>query len=71
MKYYRVNKNTFANPNGDNEVHASDCVHYNQLTNFQPLGEHASCVTAVAMAKRIGYPNADGCAKCCPLCHKG
>lgn len=34
------------------------------------LGEYPSCVAAVAKAKTI-YPASDGCAHCCPDCHKG
>lgn len=71
MKSYRVNKNTDTNPNGNNEVHAEDCSHYSQLSNYEYLGVHSSCFSAVVKAKSLGYAKADGCAECCKPCHKG
>jgi hypothetical protein len=69
MANYRVNKNSFTNPKGDNEVHNEGCVHYSQLTNYEYLGDFVNCIGAVQAAKYKGY-KADGCIKCCPLCHK-
>lgn len=71
MKYYRVNKSANTNPNGNNEVHSDTCRHYATLISYEALGLHANCQSAVAEAKRRGYPKADGCAECSPLCHKG
>ena len=69
MKEYRMNKRTESNPKGNNEVHSSDCRHYNQLTDYVYLGYHSSCFSALRKAKSLGYPNADGCKVCSPACH--
>lgn len=66
MAYYRVNKNKQAN--GDNEVHKRGCRYYDNLTNYEALGDHDTCSSAVREAKRRGY-QADGCAICVPSCH--
>jgi hypothetical protein len=71
MKYYRVNKNTADNPNGNNEVHSDDCPYYNQIVSYESLGQHSNCHSAVAEAKRRGYSRADGCKVCSPECHRG
>ncbi len=71
MKRYRANKNTETNPNGNNEVHSEDCYHYSRLSSYADLGYHYGCQTAVEKAKSLGYYKADGCATCCPTCHKG
>lgn len=70
MNYYRVNKSTSSNPNGDNEVHKDTCYHYENLSNYESLGQHSNCSNAVATANRKGY-KADGCKNCIPECHKG
>jgi len=70
MNYYKVNKNTTSNPNGDNEVHKDTCQHYSTLSNYDSLGQHSSCGSAVTEARRKGY-DADGCRNCIPECHKG
>lgn len=69
MANYRVNKNTYTNPNGDNEVHKEGCVHYQLLTNYEYLGNFSTCAEAINNAKTKGY-KADGCANCIPSCHK-
>ena len=71
MKNYRVNKDTSANPNGNNEVHSEDCYHYNRLLSFENLGLHSNCQSAVTAAKQKGYWKADGCRNCSPTCHRG
>lgn len=71
MKRYRLNKNKDSNPNGNNEVHSQDCRFYNQLTSYVDLGLHSSCHSAVASAKALGYPNADGCKVCSDACNNG
>jgi len=67
MPSYIVNRNS--QPNGDHEVHKLSCTRLPDPANRMPLGEHASCSTAVAKAKKT-YPTADGCAYCSPACHK-
>lgn len=69
MANYRVNKNRLSNPNGDNEVHKNDCYHYNRMNDFEELGFHSTCSSAVEAAKLKGY-RADGCKTCIPICHK-
>lgn len=71
MANYRVNKNTDTNPNGNNEVHKDSCPHYSMLTNYENLGPHSSCSSAVLTAKVKGYSKADGCKICIPECHNG
>lgn len=66
MAYYRVNKNKQSN--GDNEVHKAGCTYYSDLRNYEALGDHDSCASAVADAKSRGY-QADGCAVCSSACH--
>jgi len=65
MRYY-VNRTRQAN--GDHEVHAQGCYWLSLVASTSDLGDHLSCVTAVAAAKRL-YPTANGCAHCSPLCH--
>ncbi|MBL4708431.1 MAG: hypothetical protein JKY48_08350 [Flavobacteriales bacterium] len=71
MKNYRINKNNNTNPGGHNEVHNQDCRYYNQLTNYEYLGQHPNCYSAVSEAKRRGYERADGCAICSGPCNNG
>jgi hypothetical protein len=71
MKNYRLNKNKNSNPNGNNEVHSEDCHLYAILKDFIDLGQHPNCENAVAAAKKLGYPKADGCKHCSLSCHKG
>jgi hypothetical protein len=65
VSQYFVNPHSQAN--GDNEVHVKSCQYWQ--TFMLSLGEHASCATAVALAKR-SYPRADGCKYCSPSCHR-
>lgn len=68
MPLYCVN--TQPQNNGDHEVHRIDtCPTLPHPSNRQSLGSHDNCYTAVAQAK-LTYPSADGCAHCCPACHK-
>lgn len=60
--------NTEAQSNGDHEVHTRDCHKVPAPRNQADLGEHNSCETAVAKARRMGY-NANGCIHCCRKCH--
>ena len=63
-KYYVNNK---AQVTGEHEVHKSTCSYLPSDKKY--LGEHLNCHSAVREAK-LTYPNSDGCAYCCPECHK-
>jgi hypothetical protein len=67
MAHYYVNKH--AQANGDHEVHKSGCSWMPEPENRIYLGDFTSCYRAVLKAKTI-YSSADGCAYCCPDCHK-
>lgn len=68
MPQYCVNKNAQPGSN-DHEVHRLDtCPRLPLPQNREPLGEHTTCHTAVAAAKRK-YPDSNGCAICSPACH--
>ena len=65
--------NENAQPNGDYEVHKAGCSHMPDSANQQDLGEHATCDTAVALAKTNNpdkVANIDGCFYCCKDCHE-
>lgn len=68
-KYY-VNKETTGNPNYNHEVHKEGCQWMPSTGNREYLGSFNSCSEAVQAAKKT-YTNVDGCATCCPRCHKG
>jgi hypothetical protein len=68
MANYRVNKNT-QSPNYDHEGHKEGCTWW-PTQNYQDLGDHSSCVSAVAKAKLI-YSDANGCKTCSSQCHIG
>lgn len=68
MAKYRVNRITNS-PNQDHEVHKEDCPWW-PTVSYVDLGEHASCFTAVAQAKRI-FSDANGCKACSPDCNRG
>jgi hypothetical protein len=65
MYVYYVNRN--AQPNGDHEVHRSDCpfVPFNR----QELGYHLHCPSAVVAAKRH-FAQSNGCYWCSKPCHR-
>lgn len=65
MKNYYVNNN--AQSNGDHEVHESGCRY--MPSDKKSLGQFSSCSGAVTEAKKT-YSKSDGCATCCPDCHK-
>lgn len=67
MKHYYVNKETMGNPNYN---HAEGCVWMPSAVNRIYLGYFSSCSDAIKKAKEY-YSNVDGCATCCPLCHRG
>lgn len=62
--------NQIAQPNGDHEVHdlSASCPKLPAPHNRHDLGNHTSCVGAVAEAKRI-YPRSNGCYWCAEPCH--
>lgn len=66
MKKYYVNKN--AQPNGDHEVHTSDCRYLPNVENRKYLGEFNYCSSAVTEAKKT-YPQSNGCKTCSNSCH--
>lgn len=66
MASYYVNKN--AQPNGDHEVHVAVCSRMPEPQNSLYVGDHATCVTAVAAARRQ-YSQANGCFYCSLPCH--
>jgi hypothetical protein len=67
MPHYLVNDR--AQPTGEHEVHETICSHLPDSSNRRPLGWHADCHSAVRAARQI-YANSDGCAFCCPACHR-
>ena len=69
MPDYYVNKNK--DREGNNEVHRYDCHKLPYPENRKHLGDYTTCQPAVAKAKSIGYPNADGCRICSYDCHTG
>ena len=66
MSRYYVNNQRQAN--GDHEVHVQGCYWLQLASSTTDLGDHHSCHTAVAAARRI-YPTANGCAFCSSACH--
>ena len=66
MPRYYVNNSR--QDNGDHEVHVSGCHWLQQARSTRDLGEHATCASAVRVAKQI-YPTANGCAYCSSACH--
>lgn len=54
--------------NGDHEVHIDGCTFLVLAASKKYLGNHSSCHSAVAEAKKT-YSTADGCAYCSPACH--
>ena len=56
--------------NGDHEVHNLDagCRYLPAMGHRVPLGQHASCQSAVSAARRH-YPRANGCFYCANSCH--
>lgn len=66
---YYVNKDNTTNPKNNHEVHTSDCKYLPSSENRVYLGRFNSCRSAVSEAKQ-SFTNVDGCAVCCPNCHK-
>ncbi|NCB92390.1 MAG: hypothetical protein EOM40_07420 [Clostridia bacterium] len=68
--FYYINNDSTFNPGQHHEVHTKGHADQLGLTNKTYLGIFENEVKAVAAGKSI-YSNADGCACCCPLAHKG
>lgn len=64
-KYY---VNNTPQSTGEHEIHKTGCQWMPSSGNRTELGDFASCVPAVAAARKV-YANVDGCATCCPACH--
>lgn len=67
---YYVNLDSTRNPNYNHEVHKDGCIRMPSTEKRMYLGIFGRCEDALTAAKRI-YPDADGCAICCPRCHRG
>lgn len=71
MKNYIVNKNSSFNPGYHHEVHTEEHARDLCINSFFRLGAFSDEKSAVNFAKAYYYPDADGCAKCCPKAHEG
>ena len=69
-KHYYVNTDSSTNPNNNHEVHTEDCIWLPSASKRKYLGYYSDCADAVRKAK-LYYINVDGCATCCPKCHRG
>lgn len=66
---YRYVLNLNMQSNGDYEVHKEGC-HKFPVNNFDELGNHLGCTSAVDTAKRKHpFKNINGCVHCSVLCH--
>mgnify|MGYP003429043411 FL=1 len=63
-KYY-VNKRRQTGSGNNNEIHRDGCPWTWMPSDAKYLGEFDSSEDALQAAKRT-YPDADGCAHCCP-----
>ncbi|MGB4401027.1 MAG: hypothetical protein WBJ10_16765 [Daejeonella sp.] len=55
--------------NGDYEVHKAGCYYFPK-SNYDELGNHYGCSSAVAEAKRKHpYKQINGCKTCAEACH--
>lgn len=70
MEHYYVNNNPTLNPGYHHEVHTEKHINELKVISKSYLGYYTNCAEAVNKAKEI-YNDADGCAVCCPLCHRG
>ena len=68
--YYYVNNNQTLNPGLHHEVHTKEHAEQLGIRSAQYVGYFESEGEAVAHAKKI-YPDAGGCAICCPNAHRG
>jgi hypothetical protein len=66
MEYYYVNNDTTYNPGYHHEVHTEKHSNELMIKDKTYLGYYSN----LTKAKNF-YSKADGCAICCPLCHRG
>ena len=69
LKNYYLNTDATTNPHYNHEVHTEDCTYLPSPKNRIYLGLFNSPRDAVNAAERFYY-NVDGCAVCCPSCHR-
>ena len=70
MDYYIFNTNL--DKNGKHEVHIDNCPHKPELQNIKSIGYCTDCKDAIIKAKTNNPGKTfDGCAYCCPACHRG
>mgnify|MGYP001041311405 CR=1 FL=1 len=64
VKSYYLNKQE--QPEGEHEVHASDCKYFPAKKNAEYLGEFEDSLPAVVLASHL-HPNwsVNGCRHCC------
>ena len=65
-KMYVVNNNDEHNPGGHHEMHTIDHAQQLRIESYTELGYFENVLDALKKARSI-YPDADGCAICCPL----
>lgn len=70
MKRYYINKNSTMNPGFHHEVHTEEHAEQLGIQDKIYLGYLSNEIEAVSKGKKY-YSDADGCATCCPLAHKG
>lgn len=66
MKYYVHKYQT--EPGANHEVHKENCWYLPKEQSREYLGEFATSAEALEEARKR-YPDADGCAHCCPEIH--
>lgn len=70
MSIYYVNQDQTKNPGLHHEVHTSEHANQLKISRKKYLGVFSNEVDAVREAAKY-YPDADGCAICCPRAHRG
>lgn len=69
IQVYRYVLNLNSQSNGDYEVHKDGCYYF-PVNNFEELGKHYGCESAVEQAKaRHPFKSINGCKHCAPTCH--
>lgn len=69
-QFYYVNNDRTHNPGLHHEVHTKSHVEQLNIRSKTLLGYFSNEIDAVQAAKRL-FPDADGCAICCPKAHRG
>lgn len=70
MNFYYVNNDQTHNPGLHHEVHTENHAKQLGIRSVKYIGYFSDEIAAVAAAKKIYY-DADGCATCCPMAHRG